>query len=358
MMSVGLAGCGANSSQPSTKKAPTPQAVAKNSAPNAFFVPSHPTPTPTPLPTPTPASKTSSPATGTGNTAPVTDASGTVYRTNVTPLANEEFATASYTLWIPSDASTVFGVIVWGPWCGGSDLGTGVASGSDAYLGKKYHLAVLGQSLTHKDGTRNCHENYASLSSGPALFRALSQFATLSNHAELAKAPLVADGMSVTAGWVIEMIKLYPDRVVAGFARGAPTQDNLVQSAIKVPLMLTSGEKDPFLSGDVTDFNQHRALGAPWALATTPNEGHTWNSQTTSFLSIYFDAVLPLRLTDTVGQLRSIDTTQEGWLGDNSTHQITAVAQYQGNAALKCSWLPDEKSAQAWMHMVTTAKVS
>lgn len=360
-LAILLTGCGPASASVqgnATRGAIQRDAATKQPRQGATGVPimPHTNPTPTPGSTPTPASGlTPTVPSGPVSIPPVVGANGTVYRTSVTPLAQEEFATASYTLWIPTGATTLRAVITWGPWCGGSDLGTGVPDSGTAYLGSKYHAAYLGQSLTHKDGTRNCHEAYAEKGSGAALFRALQQFASLSGHAELAQSPLVVEGMSVTAGWAVQMMKFFPDRIAAGFARGVPDNNNLVPAAASIPLMMTCGAQDPFVSGDITDFNQHRALGAPWSLAITPNEGHTWNHYTTDFETVYLDAILPLRLASTAGQLLKIDTTQ-GWIGDNATHQIMPVAQYTGNP-LQATWLPDQNSALAWQHMVTSAKL-
>jgi len=281
------------------------------------------------------------------------------FRTAVTPTADDDFSSAEFSLWIPEDLAVVRGVIIYGPGCGASSL-TDKPGTARAELARKWGLAFMGMQFKDKPDGKTCGWSRAERSgSAAAAIQALNTFAQETSRPELVNAPWLTYGMSGGAGWAMDMAITYPERTIAAFPRGAKSSRGNLPDAYGVPIMLSAGENDGFLSGMRDVFTTHRTAGALWSLAVTPNEGHVLGDSWDMAL-VFFDAVLQQRLpasapTDGPVELLPLDPTR-AWLGNNDTFDIAAAADYAGEK-LQAAWLPDETTATTWQTFVTTGKV-
>ena len=278
------------------------------------------------------------------------------FRTSVIPKAEDDFSSAEFSLWIPEDVAIVRGIIMYGPGCGASSLGNKPQK-RRAEFAEKWDLAFLGMQFKDKSGGKFCGWSRAERSgSAEATLQALQNFAEGTSRPELVHTPWLTFGMSGGAGWAMDMAILYPERTIAAFPRGAGSNRGTVANAYQVPIMMSAGENDGFLTGMSKTFNEHRPQGALWALAVTPNEGHSLGKSWDMALP-FFDAVLAQRLppvssTDEPIVLRPLDQSQ-AWLGHNATQRIASASNY-GEDTSTTSWLPDEETARLWQSFVKT----
>lgn len=278
------------------------------------------------------------------------------FRTSVTPSTEDDFSSAEFSLWIPEDVAVVRGIIMYGPGCGASSLG-GKPQKQRAELAEQWDLAFLGMQFKDKAEGKFCGWSRAERSgSAEATLQALQNFAEETSRPELVHTPWLTFGMSGGAGWAMDMAILYPERTIAAFPRGAGSNRGTVANAHQVPIMMSAGENDGFLSGMSKTFNEHRPQGALWALAVTPNEGHSLGKSWDMALP-FFDAVLAQRLppassTDGPITLRPLDQSQ-AWLGNNVTQDIASASNYNEDMSTT-SWLPDEETAKLWQSFVKT----
>lgn len=197
-------------------------------------------------------------------------------------------------------------------------------------------------------GTTTLVDNPASYAT---LLEALSGFATLSGHAELAEAPIFFVGHSMGGCTAYGFTRAHGARV-AGFLtmKGACHALGPALAAADVPGHFLIGAADaPYREENITAvFEAGRAAGAPWAVSTDPYDHRPMLDFDMMFG--WIDAVLAARLPAAPGgPLRAMVET-DGWLGDRSTGAVATHACY-GWTASSASWLPTQETALDWGRM-------
>ena len=291
---------------------------------------------------------------------------GSSYETSVPPLAKDKYTSASYRIWMPANIATIRGLILKQHGCGNSASSTGLNHANDLQwqaLSLKYHFVLMGTNLSVNN--RSC-DDWALLNSGSenSFLKSLHYFAEKSHHPELDRVPWVLWGHSGGADWAAQMLQKYPERTIAAVLMrcGGITFPSIASniSVLKVPVLFAVAEKENVNASECRDlakntFFRYRQAGAIWGLASEADTGH--ESGDTRLLAIpYLDAVLEARLQQSNTNLQPINQSQ-GWLGNNTTHEISPANEYKGNP-LEASLLLNKETAFKWQQYVTTNRMS
>ena len=286
-------------------------------------------------------------------TLTVESASQSVLDDSLPPGAN--FDKAQFRFWAPGSAE-LRGVLVLVP----GSYGDGRAMAQDTVWQKfaaEHGLAIVACRFTDKPHEQGFIEEYIAVSrgSGNALLSAISRFAERSRHPEITDAPLLLWGMSAGGQFNYEFVAWKPERVMA-FAvnKGGIYYSALLSKAAReVPGMLFIGGKDlAFRNNTIAGlFAVNRRGGALWALAEEPGVGHVVGKSRDVSL-VFFDEVLKLRARHRDGSLAKLEE-KSGYLGDLDARTFAPL----GDARVPnhpTAWLPSERTARAWLDMVTS----
>lgn len=318
------------------KSTPTPSASRKRAKPAAR-------PAPGPAAKPKPAQNV--------RIAPLRSGAGTTYTVNVTHRPGEEFGTGTVRLWLPDKVRSVRGLMV-----GGFFPGTPAADprpgGEVERLALKYHLAVVTQTYTHLEGTRERREAYCDHGSARGMARGLTAIAGQSKHGEIATAPFVIhEGYSLAGLCSKGIAETFPARTAVLAYGGMSRVDCTIRGVASIPTLIYGGAEDGFVKNIPNEIAQCRAKGMPIAVALQPRAGHSIRGSKPTRYS-YLDGVLAMRLPlQAGGQLRRIDLAT-GYLADNATHRATSYGAFPGTKN-KGSWLPTAASVAAWKAWTT-----
>jgi len=259
------------------------------------------------------------------------------------------FDKAEFRLWQPAGVSQLKAVVVLLP---GSN-GDGRSQVEDPVwqtFATRHGLALLGCRFTDKPHDQSFIEEYVNVAagSGQALIDALNALAKRSQHPELATAPLLLWGMSAGGQFNYEFVAWKPDRVLAFIVnKGGIYYSALLPHASRnVPGLLFVGGKDlEFRTNTIAGlFAVNRRAGALWALAEEPGAAHIVGRSRDMAL-LFFEDVLPLRLSDPPAPLRPI-LESSGFLGDLKTK--TVQKQSGATPNYPTAWLPTARVARAW----------
>ncbi|QYO67293.1 hypothetical protein [Leptolyngbya sp. 7M] len=286
---------------------------------------------------------------------------GKYYEAAIAPVGSASNGAASYRLWIPDGVQTIRGLIVKQHGCGDPAAVTGLEHANDLQwqaLALKHQLALVGIKLP--TGYPLCtDEAIRDRVTEQAFLKALPALAKESHHSELDQVPWIFWGHSGGADWGMQMLRHYPERVIAvvnmrcggilntsGESEILDLEPESAATMLGVPVLWAVGGKDPHVEECVDlpkqIFSKYRSANAAWTIAIEPNAQH--ESGNSRFLAIpYLDAILSMRLMRG-SQLHPIDPTQ-GWLGNPNTYEVAAINQYQGNP-LQAAWLPNQPEAK------------
>lgn len=258
---------------------------------------------------------------------------------------------AEFRFWAPEGIAKLDGILVLNP---GSN-GEGRQMASDPVWRQwaaGHRLAVIGTRFTDK--APSFVEDYADVSkgSGQALFDAIDAFARRSRHPELANAPLVLWGMSAGGEVNYELAAWKPERVAAFVVnKGNFYYTGIASKETRaVPALLFVGNDDlEYRTTAVTGiFSMNRRPGALWALVREPNTPHAVG-RSDVMARMFFDDVLPTRISMVSGgKLGAMDPAR-GWQGDLAKHNIAPVVAGARMPAEPTVWLPSERMAKAWV---------
>jgi pimeloyl-ACP methyl ester carboxylesterase len=189
------------------------------------------------------------------------------------------------------------------------------------------------------------------------LLTALADFATQSQHPELADIPILLVGHSMGGCTAYGFTRMHAARV-AGFItmKGACHNLGPSQGAGAVPGYFLIGNQDEeYRRVNITTvFEAGRAGGAPWALSTDP-----WQHGPFVDLDLMLDwmeAVLAARLPATPGGPLVPVAENAGWLGNRSNGAIASWACYSAQRS-SASWLPTQTTATNWQKMAGGSSV-
>ncbi|MBN2335256.1 hypothetical protein JXL21_06815 [Candidatus Bathyarchaeota archaeon] len=297
---------------------------------------------------------------------------GKTFDTVIPP--GENYDKAEFRLWLPDEPGALKGVLVavtgsnmdsrswvtqsgWRDEANKRDLKVRSSYWQD--IARRHSLALLGCNFTDRRHEDMFIEEYANAGngSGQALLDALVDFAEQSGHSELEAAPLAFWGMSAGGQFNYEFACWKPERTITFVLnKGGIYYTALAPAATrKVPGILFIGEKDSPFRTRIVDgiFSMNRRADAVWTLVVEPGAVHEVG-RSLEFAELYFDEVIPLRLSpEPCGDLQPLKLG-EGYLGslDTKTYALYDLERAKMGPA---SWLPTEKTAKAW-HAVVTGK--
>jgi pimeloyl-ACP methyl ester carboxylesterase len=194
-----------------------------------------------------------------------------------------------------------------------------------------------------------------------AILNSLRTIATESGRPELAEAPLLVNGYSAGACAALDFSLEHAQRVIGFiFQKFALCLVDLDASrALSVPAYFFAGWDDPIVSDAeyriMETFNQHRALGAVWAMALDDRTGHAMVANN-DLLFDWMAEVTRLRVPDTSSgsvsvQLRPLAESM-GWLGHPETFAIAEHRCFPG-VRETASWLPSLATARDWQALAS-----
>jgi pimeloyl-ACP methyl ester carboxylesterase len=282
----------------------------------------------------------------------------------------------NYTIWIPTDAKSLRGVIVHQHGCGEGSCRSGLTGAYDLHwqaLAKRHDCALLSPSYEQPEGAdcqRWCDPRNGS---DGAFQKALVDLGSQSGHPELSKVPWALWGHSGGGHWAGGMVLLYPERVAAAWLRsGVPLlkpnseRSNIKphavsEAALMVPMMCNLGTQEGVTVKDgrfasvwpanEVFFREVRSQGGLIGVAVDPLTAHECGNQR-YFAIPWLDACLSARLRDSSGETLHPMPTDETWLAVLNSTEAVPASRYAGGDSQQAIWLPNESVARAWMHYV------
>ncbi len=285
-----------------------------------------------------------------------------------------------YTVWIPENVETLRGVVVHQHGCGEGSCKSGQTGAFDLHwqaLAKKHGCALLSPSYEQPQKA-DCQMWCDPRNGSSATFqKALADLGEKSGHPELATVPWALWGHSGGGHWAGGMSILHPDRVVAAWLRsGVPLlkanperpaikAHTLPDAALGVPIMCNPGTKEGVTVKDgrfarvwpanEVFFKAVRSKGGLIGVAVDPLSSHECGNQ--RYMAIpWLDACLSARLPDKTGQPLKPMSVETAWLASLLAKKAVPVPQFDGDKKTAI-WLPDKKTAKAWMHYVRDTKI-
>ena len=183
------------------------------------------------------------------------------------------------------------------------------------------------------------------------LLRALTAFAGLGQHPELATVPILFVGHSMGGCTAYGFSRVHGPRVAGFFTmKGGCHAPGPAAAAVGVPGHFLIGNLDEqYRRENITAaFEAGRAAGAPWAVSTDPF--HHGPIVDLDLLFDWIDAVLAARLPPAPGAPLRAVTLPDGWLGDRASGEIATYACF-GATPSGASWLPSMETALDWQRM-------
>lgn len=219
-------------------------------------------------------------------------------------------------------------------------------------------LQALGESLrtlASNRGVAVLGTSLAAMPDGPEsdelLLEAIAELAATTGLPELTSAPLLLYGMSGGAPQVSGFAARNPDRVAGLFFKVPAGVESLTAGQVAdIPSYFVQAEMDAFVDNEAAAdvYRDHRAVGAPWALALEPDVPHHSLSPRQRDLTIHWmSTILELRLPAESGGTLQATVESSGWLGDPVTLEASPFDEYAGDPG-EASWFPNQATAEEW----------
>lgn len=278
--------------------------------------------------------------------------------------SGKNFEKAAFRLWYPDDLESIKGILVLVP--GSNSDGRFLATDTLwQNFSLKHDFAVMACYFKDLDNPDSSFvEQYVNVSqgSGQALLDIINKFSRSSGHNELENAPLLFWGASAGGQFNYEFACWHPDRVIAFVVnKGGIYYTALAPKETRsIPAIFFTGENDLEARNDIIKglFSLNRRAGALWMFAPEPGVAHEFDKS--KELSItFFNEVIPLRLkVDQTGKKTNvlIDIKEsDGLLGDHKNNKIIPANELKNNN-YPVSWLPGNKTANAWINFISKNK--
>ncbi|MEZ6127417.1 MAG: hypothetical protein R3C59_01880 [Planctomycetaceae bacterium] len=287
----------------------------------------------------------------------------------------------NYTIWIPSTARSLRGVVVHQHGCGEGSCRSGLTGAFDLHwqaLARKHDCALLAPSYEQPDKADCQMWCDPRNGSDKAFQRCLADLGEASGHPELSTVPWALWGHSGGGHWAGGMVLLHPDRVAAAWLRsGVPLLEpnperptikahRLPVAALRVPIMCNPGTregvtvKDGRFAGvwpaNELFFNRIRSQGGLIGVAVDPLTAHECGNQRYMAI-VWLDACLSARLPKSAAEPLNAMPTDDVWLAEPTGTVAYPEEKFDGDT-LKAAWLPNARIAQAWMQYVKDTAVS
>ncbi|MCX6625964.1 MAG: hypothetical protein NTY38_33855, partial [Acidobacteria bacterium] len=265
---------------------------------------------------------------------------------------------ASLRIWLPDLANEIRGILLWGNGAGGDSRIIVLDERLQAFAAA-HRLAIVG---TCRFGAAMRHGE------GQRLLDSLRAFADITEHREVAHAPILFSGHSNGGQMAYEFNAWMPSRVIAfSVWRGGvyESYQGLSPESVATPAVLSAGERDAErrILAIRKLFEGNRPLGANWSFLVEENTGHERGSSLTLFL-LTFQSALQQRLPRHASFLRRPVVLRpvhahRAWLADNATWKsgITAIHEAHSFAGdpKPFSWLLDQDNAYIYRGLASYA---
>ena len=288
-------------------------------------------------------------------------------RTSVAPLAGEDLAGAcQYETPIPYDTAPQVAVLVIFDRGDSGRLFLDPAMRAMAYAN---HVTLV---YAHECDAKSFADLQPDASKGPgrALFAAMSQFAGLTAHPELAEAPVILFGFSAAGVLSITTLHDYPNRVLGAipFAPGSAylNLDTVPVAAADVPVpMLVLGNAWDQLSGTERGyayFNRGRSMGARWGFGVQNVTAHCCTLSTRKIILPWISSIATGgAAASNAGRTTYFNCVLDGYqdgqgLVDCSLHGASITTPLLPGE--NTGWLPDDATAAAWLAWVTNTALN
>jgi dienelactone hydrolase len=316
-----------------------------------------------------------------------TTGTGKVFQTSVAPQGDEDLASACrYEITLPDASRTVRGV--WVIFDRGRDMLRYYGDPDVHAFAKRHDWALLLPfHCRAKAGTDGDMNMDPSKGLGRALFAALTQFAELSGHSELASARLILLGFSGTGSLAGRLAEYAPDRVLAAIPTHAGHNPlgletiELSATAMAIPQLIIAGSTDR-ITGTERPYAYFRKFfdrGASWTFVLQNKTPHCCVINAKPLVLNWLEAVVVRRLTrgksnESYGFIQTAAETKQGcpnlfppavpiwchgtkdsWGGENwsVTNAIVARRQPPDEGMRPAGWLPTREFAKLWLSFVT-----
>ena len=296
------------------------------------------------------------------------------FKTSVQPLPGEDLVCeCKYEMTLPDGEKKIHGLWVI------YDRGPQITSFySDPEVTKFTRRHGLGLLLAHQCNGRNAPGGPEEMDMDPkhgigrALFTAIDQFASQSNHPELSHAKLVLLGFSGTGALFAHFGEYAPSRVIAAVlvhaAHYAPVALERVQlsdEGREVPELILAGGADKVATTQAPYdyFWRYREQGAPWTFLVQNSTGHFGVSAMKPFILTWLDDTLKERKPDAQHPLHQI-SEKRSWIGymakcstegrSSSTWNVCDAAIAKATSTppknmMSAGWLPSKHVAESWL---------
>jgi hypothetical protein len=262
----------------------------------------------------------------------------------------------STTLYVPEGVTKMRGVLAF--------TGVGLGSGwpNDAAfraMAKRLELGVITVRGERSSGDDASYPVRCARGEFKQLLDALTELGKVSNHPELAHAPIIGGGHSHGGDYWNYFNACYPERMAAVFCKSAGGVQ-YSRAALRTPMVWEIGTND-LLNNSQGAFRggmfAHRTKGSPLSLVLGPGEGHNnigagAKQMVIELLEAIFKLRVPANADPAQGPvlLNDIDETSGAyWLGDNYNKEIAPWAAFARKDALqRTSFLPNEELAMKW----------
>jgi pimeloyl-ACP methyl ester carboxylesterase len=212
---------------------------------------------------------------------------------------------------------------------------------------------------------------------GPALLRALDQFAGQTGHRELSSAKMIFLGFSGTGPLCARLVALLPERTVAAVLSSPGHYDpvgidtvKLDQRMLLVPELIIAGGADS-VSGTARPyeyFRKYRRQGAPWAFVIQNGSPHCCTANARDLIILWLEAAVKQRVSGRSQALRQMDR-ERGWLATFKAEETSVTdsfglktfdaaepaimrVQRRERETPDAGWLPNRAVARLWLTFV------
>jgi hypothetical protein len=314
-------------------------------------------------------------------------AQGAVFQSQVAALPDEDLASdCRYEITLPDRTKTIKGV--WVIFDRGRDMLRYYGDPDVQAFARRHDWALLLPfHCRAKSGTDGDLNMDPSKGIGRALFAALTRFAEMSGHPELASAKVILLGFSGTGSLSGRFAEYAPDRVLAVIAThpghnplGVDTID-LSPKGMAIPQLIVTGSTDRITGTErpYAYFRKYFDRGAPWTFVVQNKTPHCCVINVKALVLNWLEATVVQGMTrgrdaDRYGFIRTAAETTHGcpnlfppavpiwwhgtkdvWGGENWSVSAATIERRQDppQGMKPAGWLPTPEFAKRWLSFIT-----
>ncbi|MGB6220134.1 hypothetical protein [Haloferula sp.] len=271
------------------------------------------------------------------------------------PQMESRLSIAQFRLWIPPTIeSKINGVFIITP--GRNNDGRNFIHQKEFQeLAESWGFAIMGNFLKGTPNDKDTYQMDFRGATANVLVQALKKFSEISDHNELASAPIFLFGISAGGNVSVQFPGFFPERTI-GVAAYVPTAGPGINASkkLRTPMLIAIGAKDKkeWVRFSEIMWGKYGSKSI-WTYAKHKDLGHQ-GRQAFGLGFSYADSVLHQRLVpaENGGYEDKLADLSPTWAGDLNSYGIQEVKT--GILPLNTCWLPDEKTAKAWKKYLET----